>query len=92
MQLVKECPVCRTPLRETPRYGVLLDLCPRCRGVWLDGGELEKVISLAREFHHTYEEHYIGHQPYHHPQAHPPHHYKHKKKHKFLEIFEDLFD
>jgi uncharacterized protein len=38
------CPVCNTELRPTDRQGVEIDVCPKCRGVWLDRGELEKLI------------------------------------------------
>ncbi len=31
------------------RSGVELDMCPSCRGVWLDRGELEKILSAGRE-------------------------------------------
>jgi len=34
---------------------VVIDLCPSCRGAWLDGGELEKMVSLASEFRREYE-------------------------------------
>lgn len=40
------CPRCETgSLTERDRDGVTLDVCPRCRGVWLDRGELEKLIA-----------------------------------------------
>lgn len=38
------CPVCRTGLSMTDRGGVEIDFCPTCRGVWLDRGELDKII------------------------------------------------
>lgn len=39
------CPVCAGDLRETARQGILIDTCTRCRGVWLDRGELEKLAA-----------------------------------------------
>jgi hypothetical protein len=39
------CPVCQGELRETLREGVSIDVCARCRGVWLDRGELEKLAA-----------------------------------------------
>lgn len=39
------CPVCAGELRETARLGVAIDTCTRCRGVWLDRGELEKLAA-----------------------------------------------
>ena len=44
-----ECPVCGDKLRPIERYGVEVDICPGCKGVWLDRGELEKVIDLAEK-------------------------------------------
>src|SRR3546814_12435843 len=38
------CPVCRVPLVMSERQGVEIDYCPNCRGVWLDRGELDKII------------------------------------------------
>ncbi len=46
------CPRCSTvALAERDRDGLLVDVCATCRGIWLDRGELEKLISRAtREF------------------------------------------
>jgi Zn-finger nucleic acid-binding protein len=46
------CPRCQSVvLTERERDGLLVDVCATCRGVWLDRGELEKLISRAtREF------------------------------------------
>jgi Zn-finger nucleic acid-binding protein len=41
-----KCPVCDAPLRAIQKYGVEIDICPGCKGVWLDRGELEKIIAL----------------------------------------------
>ena len=39
-----DCPVCKTELRIADRQGSEIDHCPQCRGVWLDRGELDKLI------------------------------------------------
>ena len=39
-----KCPVDGTALVITDRSGVEIDYCPQCRGVWLDRGELDKII------------------------------------------------
>ena len=39
-----QCPVDGTTLVMADRQGVEIDYCPRCRGVWLDRGELDKII------------------------------------------------
>ena len=42
------CPVCaETQLVMTERQGIEIDYCPRCRGVWLDRGELDKIIERS---------------------------------------------
>jgi len=43
-----KCPVCRDPdLAMTTREGIEIDYCPQCRGVWLDRGELDKIIDRS---------------------------------------------
>lgn len=41
---VMKCPACESDLRMSERSGVEIDYCPGCRGVWLDRGELDKII------------------------------------------------
>ncbi|HYP28817.1 MAG TPA: zf-TFIIB domain-containing protein [Blastocatellia bacterium] len=42
------CPVCETPeLLMSERQGIEIDYCPQCRGVWLDRGELDKMIERS---------------------------------------------
>ena len=38
------CPRCNTALDLSERQGVEIDVCPACRGVWLDRGELDKIV------------------------------------------------
>ena len=38
------CPVDGAPLTMSERSGIEIDYCPTCRGVWLDRGELDKII------------------------------------------------
>lgn len=43
-----KCPVCNdTNLVMSERQGVEIDYCPQCRGVWLDRGELDKIIERS---------------------------------------------
>jgi len=42
-----QCPLDGETLLMTSREGVEIDYCPRCRGVWLDRGELDKIIERA---------------------------------------------
>ena len=75
------CPACMDELRITERQGVEIDYCPKCRGVWLDRGELDKIIersAATAPMRHGYEEEYHsrgGHRP--------------RRRKSFLE---DLFD
>jgi Zn-finger nucleic acid-binding protein len=39
-----KCPVCDVDLLMSERQGVEIDYCPSCRGVWLDRGELDKIV------------------------------------------------
>ncbi|MDP8970855.1 MAG: zf-TFIIB domain-containing protein [Actinomycetota bacterium] len=43
------CPVDGTVLQMTERQGVEVDYCPQCRGVWLDRGELDKILDRAAD-------------------------------------------
>jgi hypothetical protein len=46
--LVMFCPVCKSvELVMTDRQGIEIDYCPACRGVWLDRGELDKLIERS---------------------------------------------
>lgn len=44
-----KCPIDQTDLVMTERQGVEIDYCPTCRGVWLDRGELDKIIDRSEE-------------------------------------------
>lgn len=42
-----KCPNCNETLLMSERYQVEIDYCPKCRGIWLDKGELDKIISYV---------------------------------------------
>ena len=42
-----KCPKCNQPLVMSERQGVEIDYCPECRGVWLDRGELDKILERS---------------------------------------------
>lgn len=45
-----KCPTCTTTdLLMTERLGIEIDYCPQCRGVWLDRGELDKIIERSAQ-------------------------------------------
>ena len=43
------CPVCQVSLVMSERQGVEIDYCPQCRGVWLDRGELDKILERSAQ-------------------------------------------
>ncbi|MFM9873445.1 MAG: zf-TFIIB domain-containing protein [Fimbriimonadaceae bacterium] len=48
LALMGACPKnCGVELQIAERSGIVIDFCPRCRGIWLDQGELERFIELA---------------------------------------------
>jgi hypothetical protein len=44
------CPSCAATLVELDRSGIHIDGCPRCRGFWLDRGELDRLIERERDW------------------------------------------
>lgn len=44
-----KCPNCNVSLVMTDRSGIEIDYCPDCRGVWLDRGELDKIIERSAQ-------------------------------------------
>ena len=86
-----KCPNCNETLVMADRNGVEIDYCPNCRGVWLDKGELDKILERAGDFYSkkdNYREDYYKSDDYNYKQ-HPNHPYPHKKKKSF---FSDFFD
>lgn len=86
-----KCPVCATvDLLMSERQGVEIDYCPQCRGVWLDRGELDKIIERSSIIEVSSEskkhDNYIQHGGKHHSKESV---YKHKKK-SFLDDFFDF--
>lgn len=91
-----QCPVCKTVnLVMSERQGIEIDYCPQCRGVWLDRGELDKIIEKSAGFSEAprTENRSAGypdkapHDPY---SRQPQHGGYHKKKREGF--FADLFD
>jgi Zn-finger nucleic acid-binding protein len=42
-----KCPACNQDLVMSDRQGIEIDYCSKCRGVWLDRGELDKIIERS---------------------------------------------
>lgn len=91
-----QCPVCSSVnLVMSERSGVEIDYCPKCRGVWLDRGELDKIIERSNEserqkqnYQHTPQSNYQHQQNYSQDYRHHKD-YKYKKRENF---FSELFD
>ena len=45
-----KCPIDQTDLQMTERQGIEIDYCPTCRGVWLDRGELDKIVERGSSY------------------------------------------
>lgn len=51
-----KCPVCKdVTLLMTEKKGVEIDYCPECRGIWLDRGELDKLLEKDNEYNKRYD-------------------------------------
>jgi Zn-finger nucleic acid-binding protein len=84
------CPVCQVDLLMTDRNGIEIDYCPKCRGIWLDRGELDKIIEknqVSDRDHRHGPEGYRDHKPY----GYKDREYEYKK-HKKESFLGDLFD
>ena len=77
-----KCPIDGTDLVMSERQGVEIDYCPHCRGVWLDRGELDKIIERSSpgpaETRHATEA--------------PPPRQKGKEKDRPWSFLDDIFD
>lgn len=80
-----KCPNCNVSLVMADRSGIEIDYCPDCRGVWLDRGELDKIIERSsQEIRNASQVHNAD------PRRHASEkHYPHKKK---KDLWDDLFD
>lgn len=83
------CPVCSVELVMSERQNVEIDYCPKCRGVWLDRGELDKIIEKAASAQSAPPEMPRGHRG-----CYEDEHYKQKLgKYKHKKSFlQELFD
>ena len=94
-----QCPVCQVDLLLSERQGIEVDYCPKCRGIWLDRGELDKLIERAQSSsapvyaqesrgreerpHYPPQPEYRGE----HPRSGDPH-----RRHKRKSFLEEIFD
>ena len=87
-----KCPNCDATLVMADRQGIEIDYCPNCRGVWLDKGELDKIIERSAAYTMGPEPERFDDDKKHYPQSghYNDPHYKHKKKKGFLGDFFDF--
>lgn len=85
-----KCPNCKDQnLSISDRAGIEIDYCPECRGVWLDRGELDKILERSREQQQPVPQPQQSYQPQQ-QHSHPDYYQKpYKRKKSFLE---ELFD
>lgn len=89
------CPICNVSLQISERQDIEIDYCPQCRGVWLDRGELDKIIERAAtirpEQPYPQQPSYDStkHHGKHHDKHHSDHYGDYHKKRSFLH---ELFD
>ena len=96
-----KCPNCDETLVMTERQGIEIDYCPKCRGVWLDKGELDKIIDKSsssssaddypkqERYQEKRQDHYYKDSDKQYPYRDSDKHYPYRKKKGFLG---DLFD
>lgn len=92
-----KCPVCTgIDLKIAERQGVEIDYCPECRGVWLDRGELDKIIERsqpqATQYPHNQQPQHDGYRPQSHDRHHDDHGYGSHGYHKKKSWLSELFD
>lgn len=89
------CPVCKeSSLVISERQGVEIDYCPKCRGVWLDRGELDKIIERSSEVFDndrpkSFDDKRYDDRKYYSDKKYDDDYYKKQKRKSFLN---DLFD
>jgi uncharacterized protein len=95
-----KCPHCDVDLMMTERQGIEIDYCSKCRGVWLDRGELDKIIERSGQDAHGHVQprqqqpvQTIQRPEYHQSDGHrdyrgDKHHKHHKKKSWIGEVFD----
>jgi uncharacterized protein len=87
---IMNCPICNVDLVMSERMGIEIDYCPKCRGVWLDRGELDKIIEKAKSELSQVE--YQERNDYRHPDDYYKHDHHKGYPRKKRNLLFDLFD
>jgi Zn-finger nucleic acid-binding protein len=80
-----KCPRCDAALSISDRQGIEIDFCPQCRGVWLDRGELDKIIERAARYADDDDDRHDA-------QRRPGHHDRDRYYQKRKSFWTELFD
>ena len=92
------CPVCDdVRMREVEKENIMIDVCPSCKGVWLERGELEKLQRGIQEIRQPFDEWQEDYEKKKYASNEHPSHNRHtnpryKKKKSVMDVFGDLFD
>jgi len=43
-----DCPRCKKPMKKINKGNVVIDICPKCKGMWLDDNEIDKLVKISR--------------------------------------------
>ena len=86
-----KCPKCNVSLLMSEKQGIEIDYCPDCRGIWLDRGELDKIIerTTSIDVEADRKPYYDGGHSKQYNDHHDSHGYKYGRKKSFLS---ELFD
>lgn len=94
-----KCPICTgVDLKIAERQGIEIDYCPECRGVWLDRGELDKIIERSDTQTSVYSQPQpqyqqpVYNQRHHGKQEHDGHGYSQNSHYKKKSWISELFD
>ncbi|HSB30338.1 MAG TPA: zf-TFIIB domain-containing protein [Candidatus Sulfobium mesophilum] len=80
-----QCPICSIELVMFERQGVEIDYCQKCRGVWLDHGELDKIIEKSVQAPASgHDELNRLREQYHNQYGHHKYRHGHKRKKSFV--------
>lgn len=86
-----KCPIDQATLLIRDKDGIEIDYCPECRGVWLDRGELEKLLEADKKRYQSYHSDEASHSSERYPSREPQQQQYHKRK-KRKSMLEEVFD
>jgi Zn-finger nucleic acid-binding protein len=82
------CPVCDLPMNEVRKNNVMIDVCPKCKGVWLDRGELNQLMKQVGE----YRKDYADYERRYYEDDYDDYNIRRRRKKGIFDLLGDLFD